>query len=332
MIKEERITVSDIHRLVIKGQISSAHYLAARALLRDEHEWRNRARLSLLALGVGQVVAALIFFFAFNWAEFPDIGKFAVIELAIIILSGSAWFKGLDHPLSQALGISAFVALGVLLAVIGQVYQTGADLWTLFAVWAGLSLPVVFALRNAIAWLIWLTVSLIAATLYTEQVWVLSGRIASGMVPIILAVIITLAFTIREGLSKAYFREAGPSWIRYILLAAMLGFWTLMASVTMFQKDILALGEILSIFIPIAGFILVCSGVLKLTLFPAYDMLSVTMVFLAISIFLSFVAGRLLFVTLDEEFSSLFLIGIVTMTIFGGMAVILLRLSQARRE
>ena len=327
----EEITVSDIHRLVVSGQIPSDQYLQSRALLRNEDKWRQWARLALLALGVGQLIAAVIFFFAFNWAEFPEIGKFVVVEILIIILVGSAISVGFDRPLGEAAGIAAFVAFGVLLAVVGQVYQTGADPWTLFVIWAGLGLPFMIGLRSAVGWLVWLVVALLGVSLYAEQVLVANDSMVGDMIPILLAVVVTLAFGVRELFAKKQLQEAGPFWIRLILLAAVLVCWTSSASATVFQSDMLKLGAVASVLIPVAGFGIVCAGALRLALRPSYDMPALTMIFLAISIFLSLAVCRMLYPVFNEDFSGLFLIGIAIMGIFGGAAVLLLRLSQGRR-
>ncbi len=329
---DEEITVSDIHRLVVAGQILSGRYLQSRALLRNEAKWRQWARLALLALGVGQLIAAVIFFFAFNWAEFPDIGKFAAVEILMIFLAGTAILVGFDRPLGQAAGIAAFVSFGVLLAVVGQVYQTGADSWTLFAIWAGLALPFLFGLRSAIGWLAWLVVALLAINLYAEQVLVIEDRIVSAMIPLLLALIITVAFIAREFLAKKQFQEAGPFWIRLILLAAVLTFWTVCASGTIFDSNMLKLGVIASVSIPVSGFIVVCVAALRLALRTPYDMPALTMIFLALSVFFSLVLGRALYFVFGEDFSGLFMVGLAVMGIFGGAAVLLLRLSQTQRR
>ena len=95
---------------------------------------------ALLALGVGQFLAGVVFFFAYNWNDLSDIAKFAVIETALAIALGGALLIGLDRVFGQMLLIAASVLTGVLLAVIGQVYQTGADVFELFAAWAVLIL------------------------------------------------------------------------------------------------------------------------------------------------------------------------------------------------
>jgi uncharacterized membrane protein len=60
------------------------------------------------------------------------------------------------------------VLLGGLLALIGQTYQTGADTWELFTLWAALALPWAFAGRHAAVWLLWIAVANIALGLWAD--------------------------------------------------------------------------------------------------------------------------------------------------------------------
>jgi uncharacterized membrane protein len=117
--------------------------------------WLDRA---LLTLGAALLCAGVIVFFAFNWQALHKFTRFGVLAA---LLSGLAAFAAL-RPAGDALGRTALfgasVCTGVLLAVIGQVYQTGADAWQLFALWAALSIPWALAARAAPHW--WLTIVL----------------------------------------------------------------------------------------------------------------------------------------------------------------------------
>lgn len=62
------------------------------------------------------------------------------------------------------------VLIGVLMAVFGQVYQTGADSYELFAGWAILSLGLVIYGRFSGLWLIWLGIATTGLLFYWEQV------------------------------------------------------------------------------------------------------------------------------------------------------------------
>src|SRR5690606_8361253 len=62
----------------------------------------------------------------------------------------------------------ACVLLGALLALVGQTYQTGADPWQLFALWALLMLPWVAAGRSVVLCLLWVLVSNVVVMLWGQ--------------------------------------------------------------------------------------------------------------------------------------------------------------------
>src|SRR5690606_10090006 len=115
--------------------------------------------------------------FAYNWAALPAIAKFALLEAGILAAAGVALWRGADRPEGASALIAATLLVGVLLAVIGQVYPSGAEPWQLFGLWAALALPWTIASRNAAHWLVWLVVLHIAAGLYADQVLVARGRL-----------------------------------------------------------------------------------------------------------------------------------------------------------
>ncbi|WP_011299185.1 DUF2157 domain-containing protein [Cupriavidus necator] len=119
----------------------------------DWHRWLDHA---LLALGPVLLCAGVIVFFAFNWQDLHKFAKFGVLAAAISLLAGFALVRpGGDMAGRAALGGAQALA-GVLLAVIGQTYQTGADAWQLFALWALLAVPWALAARVAPHW--WLVI------------------------------------------------------------------------------------------------------------------------------------------------------------------------------
>jgi uncharacterized membrane protein len=119
-------------------------------------DWRRWLDHGLLALGTVLLCAGVIVFFAFNWQDLHKFAKFAVLAAAISLLAGFALFRpSADMGGRAALG-GAQVLAGVLLAVIGQTYQTGADAWQLFALWSLLAVPWALAARAAPHW--WLVI------------------------------------------------------------------------------------------------------------------------------------------------------------------------------
>lgn len=116
------------------------------------------------------ILSGIAAFFAYNWADLPHLVKFGLIEAAIVISVLLAWYRGLDTLQSQsALFASAFL-VGVLLAVYGQVYQTGADPYGLFLGWSALILGWAIIGRQAGLWMLMVALINLSLILYWIQV------------------------------------------------------------------------------------------------------------------------------------------------------------------
>ena len=189
---------SELQALRSAGLVSARGYAAAVNAVRDEAFWARWGMRALLALGVGQFLAGVVFFFAYNWNDLSDIAKFSVVETALAIAVGSALLIGLDRVFGQMLLIAASVLTGVLLAVIGQVYQTGADAFELFVAWAALILPWTIISRHAAHWLLWLVVAETALVLYCEQVLMPINEMPSELVWVLVGVTVAMALAGRE--------------------------------------------------------------------------------------------------------------------------------------
>ena len=133
-------------------------------------DWRQHIDRFLLSAGVILIVAGITAFFAWNWPELGHISKFAIIQAGILVAVLGAWRLGLDSPGGRvALAAAAFL-VGTLLAVFGQVYQTGADPYGLFLAWAALILPWAVIGRQAGIWLLWLVLLNLTVIMYYTQV------------------------------------------------------------------------------------------------------------------------------------------------------------------
>ena len=135
---------------------------------------REQARHAALLVAAGLVGFAAILWVAANWDGFAKMTRFWLVGGAVAaggiaaLLHGAALVPGL---------LVAFCATGALLALIGQTYQTGADAWQLFALWAALGLPLAMAARSDALWtplvavamtavMLWQTTTLSAAILF----------------------------------------------------------------------------------------------------------------------------------------------------------------------
>lgn len=116
-----------------------------------QHLWRSLAVVAAVLLGAG-----LIFWIAAQWPGQTRSFKLHVLQaaLALPVLVAVA----LPRVRVAAL-LLATLALGGLLAFVGQAYQTGADTWELFATWAALALVWTVVARSDGLWGLWLLIA-----------------------------------------------------------------------------------------------------------------------------------------------------------------------------
>ncbi|MGC3987615.1 MAG: GDYXXLXY domain-containing protein [Pseudorhodoferax sp.] len=122
--------------------------------------WQAVALLAAALMGFG-----LILWLAANWDDFGRMGRFAVLQgaVAIGVLAAAA-----RPALRRPGALAALLATGALFAYFGQTYQTGADPWQLFALWALLALPLALAARSDVLWLPWCLVAMAAVSLWAQ--------------------------------------------------------------------------------------------------------------------------------------------------------------------
>ena len=131
-------------------------------------DWLRFLDKFLLALGALLAVSGVIFFFAYNWDDLGRFSRFAIVQGLIVITLGGVWTLGLEKISGKVALFAAGVLVGVLLALVGQTYQTGADTYELFAVWCALILPWTFLSRFDFMWLFCLLLLNMAIVLYYE--------------------------------------------------------------------------------------------------------------------------------------------------------------------
>ena len=110
-----------------------------------------------LALAAAALLGAgVIFFVAANWQAQSRGFKLVLLQAGVLlpVLAACVQARG-----RGALLLLATLALGALLAFVGQTYQTGADAWQLFALWALLALPWAVLARADWLWAAWLLVA-----------------------------------------------------------------------------------------------------------------------------------------------------------------------------
>ncbi|MDC8774088.1 DUF2157 domain-containing protein [Roseateles albus] len=118
---------------------------------------------ALLAAGLAGL--GLLMWVAANWAELGRAGRFALLQT---LLLGSALGAALWPKARAALALLCLLSLGGLLAFFGQTYQTGADPWQLFALWAALGLPLCLGARSDVLWTPWAAITTTAIALWLD--------------------------------------------------------------------------------------------------------------------------------------------------------------------
>jgi len=156
------------------AQLAAEHRLEAAAMRRLEAvaglDSEPKALATWLPRGVAVLAAALgglgvVFWIAANWQTFGRFGRFALLEAFVVAMCIGALWK----PVARApLGLVALLAIGALFAYFGQTYQTGADPWQLFAVWALLALPLCIAARSDVLWAPWALVVMTGVSLWVQ--------------------------------------------------------------------------------------------------------------------------------------------------------------------
>jgi len=178
-----------IDRLYSAGVLNSPGRTAALTVVNGPLTWWPWVEKALLFLGLALTLSGVVCFFAWNWDALPGLAKLAIVQAGIV-------------------------------AVFGQVYQTGADAYELFVGWALLILPWVAMCRFAGLWVLWLAIVNIAVSLFWEQRIDARG-IDSEWLLLILGLLNGLAAAVREVVT-----ERGcdwlPIWFRRVTVAASL--------------------------------------------------------------------------------------------------------------
>ena len=122
-------------------------------------------RLSRMLVVVGALLLGLgaIFWIAANWQQWGRMAKFGLLQAGL----AGALLVALALPRARVAALMlATLLLGALLAYIGQIYQTGADPWQLFAFWALLALPWMLAARRDLLWTFWIWIAATGISLW----------------------------------------------------------------------------------------------------------------------------------------------------------------------
>lgn len=164
MTDNRRLILSWAEQGLIQGDVDEA--LAATQSRPAKKEWFSFISQFLMWSGAVAMAVGMIFFFAFNWDAMGRFAKFGLLEA--IMLVAAFIYSRLDcqRPSSTVSLVGMALLTGALLALTGQTYQTGADPWQLFAIWAVLMTPWAAIGRSSTLWLLWIGLVNLTLMLY----------------------------------------------------------------------------------------------------------------------------------------------------------------------
>jgi len=214
--------IRTIRKLHQEGLLTDEAFSASLKILQPASSWFSWAERNLLFFGSALILSGIIFFFAYNWSAMGKFFKLGLIEAGIAACAIGSYFLGLNRLTGRILLLSASVLLGVLMAVYGQTYQTGADAFELFTGWAVLISGWVVVSEFAALWLIWLILINTGTILYWVQVIEPAHAERLEFLYVILAALNGAALAFRELGIKRGFKWLEGRWLRCILLTAIL--------------------------------------------------------------------------------------------------------------
>lgn len=205
-----------VDRLAARGLITAEARDAALALIEPPRRWGLWAGRLLGTVGAALVLSGIIYFFAFNWNRIPPLTRLGVIAAMIAAACLTVVVLGFGRRVSETAATAAVTLVGVFLAVAGQIYQTGADAWTLFAAWAGLTLAWALLAASAATWAVWIAVAAVAIITWWDQTQPADAAFHTGR-NLSLMALFGIALIGRETLAARGISWPAARWTRFLL-------------------------------------------------------------------------------------------------------------------
>ncbi len=291
--------------------------------------WGLWAARILLIVGITLILSGILYFFAFNWNELTISMKLGSIQVALIAAVIGAYYYKLDHLVGKILLFAAAALVGVFLAVFGQIYQTGADAYTLFMLWAVLILPWVVIGELTGLWVFWIIISNICIILYWWQVGPV--RQQANMIFVYLTILNGLLLALKEYFQIKGFEFLKPQWFRVLLVLLVLGYAFIPTFLCIyFPKEVnsaIILGTILAAVAHISFYILYRYSILSIGAIAA--------TFLSAATIAVVILWKLLSLTTDSSLFGIFaylLMGCATLGIFTFTIIKLRSIDKEMRE
>lgn len=202
------------------GALSSEAFWSGIREINHAQLWALWTRRLFLCIGATLVMAALVYFFAYNWEGLARWQKLALPQAVTLLALAGGQCIHFRRIGGQLLLFAAAVAVGVGFAVYGQIYQTGADAFGFFAMWSLCILPWVLVGTFAPLWVLWFTLVNLALWFFWDQVG--QFHVVNGAyVAIVLAAVNGTGLLIREASITRSVCFRGQ-WLRPLLLLGTL--------------------------------------------------------------------------------------------------------------
>lgn len=141
--------------------------------------WQRYLNLLFLLLTVGFLTSGVVTLIAANLDYFSDLAKIYGLQTLLVVTVVLGIYCFIRESRRQAkeklkwktysLFFVVSALIGALFALVGQTYQTGADVWQLFAVWTLCQLPFLLLFPNVASALLFAATANVAFYLFNEQ-------------------------------------------------------------------------------------------------------------------------------------------------------------------
>lgn len=136
----------------------------------DKQQWNGFIKLFLLSLGIGFTTGGIIFFFAYNWTDLHKFAKLGLAEGVLTLTAILTFIPSFQATTKNIILTGAAILVGVLFAVFGQIYQTGANAYDFFLGWTVFITLWVLVSNFPPLWFIYIVLINTTVFLYSEQV------------------------------------------------------------------------------------------------------------------------------------------------------------------
>lgn len=286
----------------------------------DDHAVQRWLQAAALVGAAGLIGFGIVLWIAANWDDFGKLGRFAIVASSVGLSALAA--AALQRARAGA-SLTGVLAIGGLLALTGQTYQTGADPWQLFAIWAALALPWALAARHDAVWALWVAVAATAIPLWGHsEMGIEFLQRATAVLPMWLA---SLAVCGLVSPTPRLARWTGETKWSFRLAVAMA---VILVSTTAVAALFTGSGAPA---VYLLGLVLIIAGAAAFAMMSPFDLPLLAATTLALDALLicgfskSVLYGR-------ETFGQMLLIGLVSAGIVAASAVALLRIAAIRNS